>query len=272
MTRTTLRRLATVGAFVAAAELTMDGQGNADWPLHNRDLHNSRYAPHDQINTSNVDRLAVDWTFEMPAGGSIASTTPLVIDGVMYFNAGSTLHAVDAATGQMRWSVTTEPAFRGGGRGPVYGDGRIYAFGSSIIYAVDATTGLPVDSFGNGGRLSITSEALAFKYPDTYPPDVNPESLGYFMRTPPAYFDGVLYVGTLYSENLIRGGLLIAADGTTGAIRWVFNTVPQGPTDDGWELAKDTWGSGARLGGDLDAAGDRSRTRTPVCERVEPGD
>ena len=272
MTRTTLRRLATVGAFVAAAELTMDGQGNAYWPLHNRDLHNSRYAPHDQINTSNVDRLTVDWTFEMPAGGSIASTTPLVIDGVMYFNAGSTLHAVDAATGQMRWSVTTEPAFRGGGRGPVYGDGRIYAFGSSIIYAVDATTGLPVDSFGNGGRLSITSEALAFKYPDTYPPDVNPESLGYFMRTPPAYFDGVLYVGTSYSENLIRGGLLIAADGTTGAIRWVFNTVPQGPSDDGWELAKDTWGSGARLGGDLDAAGDRSRTRTPVCERVEPGD
>ena len=251
MTRSTIRRLTTVGAVVAVAGLTVDGQGDADWPLHNRDRRNSRYAPHDQINTSNVDRLAVDWTFEMPAGGSIASTTPLVIDGVMYFNAGSTLYAIDAATGQTRWNSTTEPAFRGGGRGPVYGDGLIYAFGSSIIYAVDAATGVPVDSFGDGGRLSITSEALAFKYPDTYPPDIDAESRGYFMRMPPAYFDGGLYVGTSYSENLIRGGLLIAADGTTGAIKWVFNTVPQGPADNGWELARDTWGYGARLGGGI---------------------
>ena len=42
---------------------------------------------------------------------------------------------------------------------------------------------------------------------------------------------------------------MIAADATTGAIRWVFNTIPQGPRDDGWEIAKDTWGAGKRVGG-----------------------
>ena len=71
------------------------------------------------------------------------------------------------------------------------------------------------------------------------------------MTTPPAYFDGVLFVGLPFSENLIRGGLVIAADGKTGAIKWVFNTVPQGPQDEGWDIARDTWIGGARLGGGI---------------------
>jgi alcohol dehydrogenase (cytochrome c) len=42
---------------------------------------------------------------------------------------------------------------------------------------------------------------------------------------------------------------MIALDGATGAIKWVFNTVPQGPQDEGWDLAKDTWVGGVRHGG-----------------------
>jgi glucose dehydrogenase len=44
---------------------------------------------------------------------------------------------------------------------------------------------------------------------------------------------------------------MIAADAATGAIKWVFNTVPQGPQDDGWEIAKDTWVGGIRHGGGI---------------------
>ena len=235
----------------AATVLPVQGQHSADWPLHNLDLRNSRYAPHHQIDTSNVARLAVAWTYQMPPKVSIASMTPLVVDGVMYFNAGSTLYALDAATGATRWTLPLDPAFAGGGRGPVYGDGRIYAFGSTILYAADARTGKLVESFGENGRLSIAKRALAFKYPGKYPPDLDPVSIGYQMTTPPAYFDGVLFVGLPFSENLIRGGLVIAADGKTGAIKWVFNTVPQGPQDEGWDIARDTWIGGARLGGGI---------------------
>ena len=149
----------------AVTVLPVQGQHSADWPLHNLDLRNSRYAPHDQINTSNVARLAVAWTYQMPPKVSIASMTPLVVDGVMYFNAGSTLYALDAATGATRWTLPLDPTFAGGGRGPVYGDGRIYAFGSTILYAADARTGKLVESFGENGRLSIATRALAFKYP-----------------------------------------------------------------------------------------------------------
>ena len=44
---------------------------------------------------------------------------------------------------------------------------------------------------------------------------------------------------------------MIAISASTGEIKWVFNTVPQGPQDDGWEIARDTWGTGARAGGGI---------------------
>src|SRR5438309_1123029 len=71
--------------------------GVEDWPLHNLDLHNSRYSPLEKINVSNADRLAVKWTFSTDKSEGIGSVTPVVVNGVMYFNAGSKLFAVDAA-------------------------------------------------------------------------------------------------------------------------------------------------------------------------------
>src|SRR5205814_1170569 len=43
--------------------------------------------------------------------------------------------------------------------------------------------------------------------------------------------------------------LVVAADAETGRIKWVFNTIPQGPHDEGWDMAKATWSGPERLGG-----------------------
>ena len=217
---------------------------NADWPLHNLDNRNSRYAPLDEINASNVARLAVKWSYDAGAVDSIARNNPLVVDGVMYVDAGSKLFAVDAATGRLIWNVQVDPPFPATGRGPIYGDGKIYAYGQSILYAVDAKTGRIVESFANKGRLEIGRAALQFKYPDKDP-------TGYQLTASPAYFNGTLYLGLAQSEHHIPGGLVAAVDGKTGAIKWVFNTVPQGPDDDGWPIASSTWSGGARAGGGI---------------------
>ena len=229
--------------------ITADGQ--ADWPLHNLDIKGSRYSALRDINTTNVDRLELAWSFEPGAGPGIAQATPLVVDGVMYLNAGSTLFAVNAVTGESIWTMTMDETLVARGRGPAYGDGRVYAFGAATMYATDGKTGELVESFGDAGRLEIISEALHFQYPDAYPPGFDAASLGYQLTTPPVYFDNTLYAGVALSENHIPGGLVIAADATTGAIKWVFNTVPQGPRDDGWEIAKDTWGYGQKVGGGI---------------------
>lgn len=231
----------------ALPRITTGGQAN--WTLHNLDLSGSRYAEIDQINTSNADELELAWTFEAGAANSITQVTPLVVDGLMYINSGSTVFAVDATTGEKVWTTKLADDLEARGRGPTYGDGKLYAFGGASMYAADGKTGELVESFGDGGRLEIVSEALEFKYPDDYPPGVDAYSLGYRLTTPPVYHDGNLYAGVALSENHIPGGLVIAADATTGAIKWVFNTVPQGPRDDGWEIAKDTWGEGQKVGG-----------------------
>ena len=231
----------------AMPQLTAGGQVN--WSLHNVDIRGSRYAEIDEINTSNAGSVELAWTFTAGAENSITQATPLVIDGVMYVNAGGTLFALNATSGEAIWTTKLSGTLEARGRGPTYGDGKLYAFGGATLYAADATTGELVESFGNGGRLEIVSEALQFKYPDDYPPNVDAYSLGYRITTPAVYHDGTLYGGFALSENHIPGGLVVATDATTGAIRWVFNTVPQGPRDDGWEIAKDSWGDGQKVGG-----------------------
>lgn len=237
----------------AAGQETRD----ADWPLHNLDLKNSRFSLLDQINASNVATLTNGWSFHVARSEYISQETPLVIDGVMYFNSGTKLFAVDAATGKAVWTVDAQlpPSLTGknaiagsGGRGPTYGNGRIYASAGAVLYAVDAKTGKFVDSFGEKGVVPLITKALAFKYPGKYPDTLD---LGYRLTGSPAYFANTLYVGTGRSANLIPGGLLIALDATTGAVKWVFTTIPQGPADEGWELTKDTWGYGRRSGGGI---------------------
>ena len=236
---------------VSFAQAPAGGASSGNWSLHNFDLANSRYAPLAEITAANANQLRVKWSYTAPSGASFAAMTPLVVDGVMYFNSGSRLFAIDGATGVARWTVEFPQSFPGGGRGPAHGDGRIYAFGPSVLYAVDAKTGTPIESFGENGMLQIVNAALEFKYPGKYAKDFDPTTLGYSMTNPPTYWNGTLYVGLPFSDSLLPGGLLAAVDGRTGAVKWVFNTVPQGPQDDSWDVTKDTWSGPNRYGGGI---------------------
>jgi quinohemoprotein ethanol dehydrogenase len=229
----------------------LSGGGQSDWSSHNVDLNNSRFSPLDQINRSSVGALAERWTFQVAPGQSVTQVTPLVVGGVMYLSAPATLYALDATTGASIWTLELESAHPSVVRGPTYADGKIYMYNGSTLVAADAETGELIETFGNDGVLPIVGAALQFKYPDDYPPSLDPYTIGYRITTAPAYHDNTLFVGAALSEGHIPGGLLIASDATTGAIKWVFNTIPQRPQDDGWEIAQDTWGAGDRAGGGI---------------------
>ncbi len=62
---------------------------SGDWPSHNLDLANSRYSPLDQITTSNASQLKQQWSVQTTGKDVIRQVTPLVVDGVMYYDAGS---------------------------------------------------------------------------------------------------------------------------------------------------------------------------------------
>lgn len=240
-----------------------------DWSLHNHDLASSRYVPATEITAANASKIALTWSFkpDVVAGAfglpdeaaksnvlanrnSFFQQTPIVIDGVMYVHSGSKVYAVNAVTGALIWNFEMPP-FVGEvrQRGPAYGDGRIYAHGPQTVYALDARSGKLVESFGTGGLLNIVGETLHFKYPDKYPANFDATKIGFELTGAPVYVNGTLYMGTGFGDAHTPGGFMMAVDGTTGKITWAFNTVPQIPTDDGWEFAKDTWKGGARAGG-----------------------
>ena len=76
------------------------------WTAYGGGAHSSQYSALDQINKSNVSQLEVVWTF--PVTGTIIFN-PVVVDEVMYLQAsGSTLAAVDAASGREIWRRQTQ--------------------------------------------------------------------------------------------------------------------------------------------------------------------
>ena len=83
-----------------------------DWPRYTRDLANTKYSPLNQINTSNVGKLAPAWTYRLRSdaerargggGFGFSVVTPLVIGGTMYITAGNRVVALDADTGRELW-------------------------------------------------------------------------------------------------------------------------------------------------------------------------
>ena len=226
--------------------------GPGDWSSQNLDLYNSRYSPLDQITTSNVNGLTLRWSFEPGPRDDISQVTPLVVDGVMYLHSRATMFALDATTGAELWRrILDSGSANGPVRGSTYAEGRVYAYRGADLYAFDAGNGAPVAAFGDVGVLKVVAEALHHQYPDTYPADMDPITIGYRLTTPPTFNAGVIYVAAALSEGHIPGGLLIAIDAYTGVVKWVFNTIPQTPRDDGWEIAAETWGTGARAGGGI---------------------
>ncbi len=221
-----------------------------DWPSQNLDNYNSRYADIGQINKANVASLTEAWSFTPGPQDDIAQVTPLVVDGVMYLHSRNTLFALDARDGRELWRRALDAGLAGGPvRGSSYAEGRVYAYRGADLYAFDAGDGEPLQEFGDTGVFKVISRALNFKYPDVYPADMDPIALGYRLTTPPALHEGKMYVAAALSEGHIPGGLVIRLDASSGAIEWVFNTIPQTPSDSGWELAADSWGSGQRAGG-----------------------
>src|SRR5437667_7526640 len=71
------------------------------WPTYNGDYSGRRFSPLDQINATNVDTLTLAWIF--PAHLAAIKSTPLEVNGVLYFTTPDNACAVDASNGRQIW-------------------------------------------------------------------------------------------------------------------------------------------------------------------------
>src|SRR5688572_3550934 len=72
---------------------TQNGARNNEWRAYSADEGSTRYSPLDQINRDTIKDLQIAWTWKFDNFGSPAETvttetTPIMVDGVLYFTAG----------------------------------------------------------------------------------------------------------------------------------------------------------------------------------------
>lgn len=121
----------------------------ADWLMFRRTYDGSGYSPLDQINTRNVSRLQVAWTWALSTGAT--EITPIVHDGVIFvFNYADKVQALDGATGDLLWEYKRDlpPKLVAEAGNPlakrnmaIYGDNLIVATSDAHLIALNTRTG-----------------------------------------------------------------------------------------------------------------------------------
>jgi glucose dehydrogenase len=222
-----ISRFATLVLLTGATGLAGQSRSPREWRDYAGSHDSSRFVAATQITKANVKQLAVAWTY---AGGE-TDFNPLVVRNVIYTRGvDGVFAAVDAATGRELWISDKVPGFNV--RGFNYwesrdGKDRRLLFSSlNSLQALDATTGKPIPTFGDNGRVDLRVGL------DRDPAKVDQQS-----RTPGRVFENLLILGSATNQEYESApGDIRAFDVRTGKVVWTFHTVPR-PGEFGY----DTW-------------------------------
>jgi PQQ-dependent dehydrogenase (methanol/ethanol family) len=226
---------------VDEAAIRNAGKTGDEWLVYGLTPGETRYSPLKQIDTTNVSRLGLSWSYDVGQGGGSQEATPLVVNGTIYgITNWSIVFAVDARTGKEKWRWDPEvnrqavqPKICCGvvNRGLAYYQGRVIApVIDGRLEWLDADTGKPV------------AEARV-----AYPQD------NYTITMAPRIAKGKVIVGVSGAEYPVRG-YFSAFDANTGAPAWRFYTIPGDPSkpfeNPALKKAAETWsGDWWKMGG-----------------------
>ena len=188
------------------------------WPTYNGDYSGRRYSTLTKIKSLNINSLSLAWVFRAVPGGSLNATiksTPLMVNGVMYFTLPDHVWAIDARTGRQIWHYTWQS--QGG------------------------------DHIGNRGA-GILGNWLFFETPDCHLVSLDLKegkerwrqkicdlNQYYFASVAPIIVKNHVIVG-VSGDDLDIPGYLQARSPETGELQWQWNVEPK-PGEPGSE----TW-------------------------------
>ena len=215
------------------------GEG-ANWLAHGRGYGEQRYSPLGQIDNGNVAELGLAWSFDV-GNRFVMQTTPLAIDGVLYFTAAwSVVHALDAKTGEELWrfdpQVPREESYR-------------YCCGFSNR-GVAAYQGSLFLGTLDGRLIAIDAASGDVLWSQKNVPDDG----SYSSQGAPRIAKGLVIIGAGGAEFTGTRGFVAAYHPDTGEKAWHFWTVPGNPSEgfenELMERAAKTWtGDWWELGG-----------------------
>ena len=206
-----------------------DEPGN--WLAYGRTYEEQRFSPLQQINKTSVKDLGLAWYKDMGTNRALEAT-PIVVDGMMFFTSTwSRVYAVDAVTGEEKWSYDPQVPREWGrraccdvvNRGVAVYKGHVY-FGSldGRLISLNAQTGekvWEVDTIIDRDRFYTVTGA-------------------------PRVANDKVFIGNGGAEFGVRG-YVTAYDAQTGDEVWRFFTVPGDPAQpaesDAQVMAAETW-------------------------------
>ena len=232
------------------------GTKNGEWRTYGGDLGSTRYAPLDQINAENFNKLEIAWRFKTDSLGPRPEfkfeSTPLMMHGVVYSTGGSrrAVVAIDAASGELLWIHREDEGLRGSyaprqlsGHGLAYwSDGKderiLYVTPGYRLIALDAKTGVRISGFGKDGVVDL-------KQDDDQQIDLVTGEVG--LHSTPVVAKNVVIVGAAHltgsdphSRKNVKG-YVRGFDVRSGRRLWIFHTIPR-PGEYGLETwERDSW-------------------------------
>jgi alcohol dehydrogenase (cytochrome c) len=174
------------------------------WPQYHGTYNGQRHSKLEQITPQNVDSLTLAWAFQTNQTMEIKST-PLMVNGVLYFTVPDKVWAVDALSGQRLWQYIYPPnhGLHIGNRGlGMYKDWLYFLTPDGHLVSLNAMDG-----------------AVRWIVP------IADASKGYWTSMAPLIVGNHVLVGTSGDfDNLV--GYIRSIDPETGKMQWQWNATP----------------------------------------------
>jgi alcohol dehydrogenase (cytochrome c) len=175
----------------------------ASWSTFNGDTSGRRYSALTQINSENVHALKLAWAFQTHS--VTLKSTPLEIDGILYFTVPDQVWAIDAKTGEKIWEFRRDSeGDHLGQRGVAFYNNRIY-FGTpdAHLFCLDTRNGKKI--------WDVTVADVKF---------------GYYLSVAPLVIKGRIIIGTSGDSSDVPH-FIEAFDWKTGKTVWRTSTLPK---------------------------------------------
>src|SRR5579864_7797594 len=219
------------------------------WPEYHGDYSGRRHSSINQITPQNVKNLTLAWAFQTDQPAAIKSS-PLLVNGILYFTVPDNIWAVDARSGHQIWH-----------------------------YNAPTTQG---DHIGHRG-VAMYKGYLFFLTPDAYLVSLNSKdgtvrwkvqvadvTKGYWTTMAPLVVKNHVLTGVSGDLDNITG-YIRSIDPETGATQWQWNTTPPAGTPD-QATGGMTWMTGT-YDPDLNLVYWGTGNPTPVLNgKTRPGD
>jgi len=178
------------------------------WPGYHGDYSGRRHSSLTQITPQNVKNLALAWAFQTDQPAAIKSS-PLLVDGILYFTVPDKIWAVDARSGHQLWHYTHTP-----NNGNHIGQRGVAMYKEYLFF-------LSPDAH----LVSLNAKDGTLRWEVT----VADSAKGYWTTMAPLIVGNRVLVGVSGDfDNL--SGYLRSLDPENGATQWQWNSTPPAGT------------------------------------------